>query len=73
MYVGLSYELNMTTGDAGQLAAKLAEGGEAVAAGHADVEQDDVRAVAAGQAHGFLAVGGFGDDLDVARRRRAGS
>ncbi|GAX56866.1 hypothetical protein SO3561_08434 [Streptomyces olivochromogenes] len=40
-------------------------GGEAVGVGHADVHEDDVGLVDAGEVDGFFAVGGFVDDFEV--------
>ena len=56
----------MTTGTLGQLVAQPAQGGQAVALGHADVHEHDLRSVPLGEADGFVAVGGFGHDLNVA-------
>ena len=42
------------------------EDGEAVEAGHADVEEDDVGVVGADEVDGFDAVGALGEDGDVA-------
>jgi hypothetical protein len=51
-------------------AGQLADGGEAVAAGHPQVQQDQARIEALGQAYGLVAVGCLADHLDAGHRRQ---
>jgi hypothetical protein len=48
-----------------RVAADRGRRGQAVRAGHANVHEDDVGVVDAGELHGFLPVAGFTDDLRV--------
>ncbi|ALM41429.1 hypothetical protein SFR_4814 [Streptomyces sp. FR-008] len=52
---------------------QVGQGGEAVDAGHADVEEDHVGAVVAGGGEGAVAVAGLGDDADARARGEQGA
>jgi hypothetical protein len=55
-----------TTWGSGLLVEQLLEDGEAIEAGHLDVEEDDVGLVGADEVDGFDAVGALGEDFDAA-------